>query len=162
MTHFFCRNVPDVHLQRDNYQPDVPSVHCRHLGSFNDTVPSNLMSQLGSSVCIFRRKSTTAAALEQHDYYCWPPPSPTGSRPAPLIATMACVVGASVDVRHVHVPSLCQVQVCSWLLVYIPLMCDKFIVCLLFSSVSSVHVLFFFVRMHVGLVVDASVVRQSN
>nr|XP_045087065.1 uncharacterized protein LOC109762774 isoform X2 [Aegilops tauschii subsp. strangulata] len=68
------------------------------------------MSQLGSSVCIFRRKSTTAAALEQHDYYCWPPPSPTGSRPAPLIATMACVVGASVDVRHVHVPSLCQVQ----------------------------------------------------
>ena len=91
-----------------------------------------------------------------------PPPSPPGSRPAPLIATMACVVGASVDVRHVRVPSLCQVQVCSWLLVYIPLMCDKIIVCLLFSSVSSVHVLFFFVRMHVGLVVDASVVRQSN
>uniref|UniRef100_M8CDP7 Uncharacterized protein n=1 Tax=Aegilops tauschii TaxID=37682 RepID=M8CDP7_AEGTA len=47
MTHFFCRSVPDVHLQRDNHQPGLPSVHRCHPGSFNNTVPSRLMSQLG-------------------------------------------------------------------------------------------------------------------
>ena len=47
MTHFFCRSVPDVHLQHDNQQPDVPSVHCRHPRSFNNTVPSRSMPQLG-------------------------------------------------------------------------------------------------------------------
>ena len=47
VTHFFYRSVPYVHLQRDNHQPDLPSVHRCHPGSFNNIVPSRSMPQLG-------------------------------------------------------------------------------------------------------------------